>query len=237
MLIGYRPLKKAHLPTACRRQAVRIAALDRARRSSPAWTRHSRALRIRAKRSSLVQNGALFDWPENRFFNTPVRSVLKLRKTTIRDLAKHAEEAFPEECCGVVLEGGNTEEVHEITNIQARLHREEPDRYPREATLAYFMDPKELASILDWTDSRGMKIKVIYHSHPDHEAYFSEEDRERAMAWGEPSYPEATYLVLSVGGRVFKEAKAFHWDESARDFVEVSWCEESESPDRLRNHR
>ena len=63
-------------------------------------------------------------------------------------------------------------------------------------------------------------MKVFYHSHTKVGAYFSGEDRARAMAWDEPAYPEVTYVVIS-DSRTPGEVRAFHWNESARDFVEI----------------
>ena len=40
------------------------------------------------------------------------------------------------------------------------------------------------------------------------------------MFGDEPAYPEVTYLVVS-DSRTPGEARAFRWDETARDFVEL----------------
>ena len=39
--------------------------------------------------------------------------------------------------------------------------------------------------------------------------------------WDEPSYPDATQVVVSVIDGEVRDVKAFRWQESARDFVEV----------------
>jgi proteasome lid subunit RPN8/RPN11 len=41
-------------------------------------------------------------------------------------------------------------------------------------------------------------VAVIYHSHVDAGAYFSETDRRQALVGGEPAYPNAVYVVTSV---------------------------------------
>ena len=91
------------------------------------------------------------------------------------------------------------------------------------------MDPEELVRVSRRAESDGKTIKVIYHSHPNHGAYFSKEDRDRAMAWDDPVYPDATHFVLSVWNAVFRDAKAFRWNNQTRDFVEVPWRERRES--------
>ena len=62
---------------------------------------------------------------------------------------------------------------------------------------------------------------MFYHSHPVTGAYFSGEDRARAMFGDEPSYPEVTYVVVS-DARSRGEARAFRWNEATHDFVEVA---------------
>src|SRR5204862_171803 len=64
------------------------------------------------------------------------------------------------------------------------------------------------------------RVKAFYHSHTRVGAYFSGEDRARAMFGDEPAYPEVTYVVVS-DSRTPGEVRAFRWDEGARDFVEV----------------
>jgi proteasome lid subunit RPN8/RPN11 len=64
-------------------------------------------------------------------------------------------------------------------------------------------------------------VAVIYHSHIDAGAYFSETDRRQAVIGGQPAYPAAVYVVTSVvAGRV-EAVAAFRWDAERRDFVPV----------------
>ena len=70
-------------------------------------------------------------------------------------------------------------------------------------------------------EREGFDVSVIYHSHVDAGAYFSETDRRQALVGGQPAYPAAVYVVTSVmGGRVDAIA-AFRWDAGRRDFVSV----------------
>ena len=150
------------------------------------------------------------------------RFVLRLTKGIVEEMARHASESFPEECCGVILTGDAGDILRRCSNIQNRLHAEDPATHPRDARTAYYIDPVEVQQILNEADRRGWGIKALYHSHPDHEAYFSAEDRGTALApWGEPLFGEAAYVVVSVFDRQVRRMKAFTWDPAARDFVEV----------------
>ena len=137
------------------------------------------------------------------------------------EISHHAEDAFPEECCGVVFSKGSNEQVHRLENIQNKLHELDPETYPRTATIAYAMDPKELESVIDNAARDGAKLKAFYHSHPDHEAYFSDEDKAFATPFGEPTFPNAAQIVVSIYHRQVKRICAFVWSNEKNDFVEV----------------
>jgi [CysO sulfur-carrier protein]-S-L-cysteine hydrolase len=105
-------------------------------------------------------------------------------------------------------------------NIQDELHAQDPVRHPRNSRTAYFIDPKDLLAI-GRRESQGYRVATIYHSHIDTGAYFSPTDRQNALVNGEPAYPDAVYVVVSVlEGRV-ADAAAFVWDTAAHDFVSV----------------
>lgn len=136
-------------------------------------------------------------------------------------LCLHAQDTFPDECCGAILSSPFGDEVRRIANIQNAMHAKDPESYPRDAAIAYFMDPKELLAVLTAADSGEAKLKAFYHSHPNHDAYFSAEDKARAMFGDEPAYPEATHVVISVYARQVRTIRAYSWEESAKDFVEI----------------
>lgn len=146
---------------------------------------------------------------------------IRLTRQSLAAIEEHAARAYPNECCGAVIGDEADESVRPIRNIQDELHREDPQQHPRDARIAYFMDPKELGALLREVEQRGRPIRLFYHSHPDHGAYFSAEDKERAMAWDEPAYPEAAYLVVSVKGGTVGDRILVAWDAERRDFVEA----------------
>ena len=126
--------------------------------------------------------------------------VLVLSETVLATIAEHALETYPEECCGVILGGDGGEEVHRLENIQNRLHATDPETFPRDARTAYTLDPRELETVLEQAERRGLAFKALYHSHPDHDAYFSAEDKACATPFGEPTYPDTAQIVISVMG-------------------------------------
>ncbi len=128
---------------------------------------------------------------------------------------------YPAECCGVLLARGTPGSdrlLMPCRNIQNDLHAKDPVRHPRDARTAYFIDPKDLLTI-GRREGEGYRVATIYHSHIDTGAYFSATDRQNALINGEPAYPDAVYVVLSVVERRVVDASAFVWDPSARDFT------------------
>ena len=147
-------------------------------------------------------------------------NVLRLSRAALDEIFAHTRATHPKECCGAVVEQDGRDIVRRFTNIQDRLHAEDPATYPRGAETAYTPEPRELLEVIRAGDEPGARLSVFYHSHTRVGAYFSGEDRARALFGDEPAYPEVTYVVVS-DSRTPGEARAFRWDEGARDFVEV----------------
>ena len=143
----------------------------------------------------------------------------ELSETAFAAVTAHALETYPEECCGVILGG---DEVHRLDNIQNRLHGTDPETFPRDACTAYTVDPKELDAVLEQGESRGLTFKALYHSHPDHDAYFSVEDKACATPFGEPTYPDTAQVVISVMGGHVGRVAVYAWDPNVEDYVETS---------------
>ena len=144
-----------------------------------------------------------------------------ISENNLKEIHRHALEVYPDECCGIVA-GRDTFNEHEVlfrcTNIQNKLNKMDPKAYPRDARTAYNIDPKELFRVLNQIKSEGMTLKTFYHSHPDHDAYFSSEDAKMALFDGEPAYPNAKYLVVSVYNKVVANEAWFEWNSKTRSF-------------------
>jgi proteasome lid subunit RPN8/RPN11 len=150
------------------------------------------------------------------------QKVLILCETAWSEISRHAEDTFPEECCGVIFSNDKVDQVCRLKNIQNKLHALDPQIHPRNATTAYNLDANELQSAILEANKIGFKLKSFYHSHPNHDPYFSTEDRQGATPFGEPTYPEAAQIVVSIYGRMVKQICAFAWSHEKKDFVEIS---------------
>ena len=147
---------------------------------------------------------------------------LELSHAILDQISAHAEREYPNECCGMILAGdGPALRVRECENAQDRFHELEPEKFPRTSANAYYFDPKELLTIDRELRERREWIHTIYHSHPDADAYFSQEDELRATWNGEALYPNANQLVISVLNGNAGELGAFRWENSDTGFRKV----------------
>ena len=151
--------------------------------------------------------------------------MLELTQNLLSEIYAESKRGYPHEACGFVagtIEQGvrKAAQVFCCKNIQNELHTKDPLRYPRQAETAYTIDPKEMAEVEKKAKAQGLKLLSIFHSHPEHGVYFSAEDKEMAAPWGEPLFPELSYLVVSVYAGEVKNASEFYWDGNAKDFVE-----------------
>jgi proteasome lid subunit RPN8/RPN11 len=136
-------------------------------------------------------------------------------------IRRHASEEYPREACGVIVARGAERRLVRCRNVQDELHARDPVRHPRDARTAYYIDPTDLLRI-GRLEGEGFEVAVIYHSHVDAGAYFSETDRRQALLGGEPAYPRAVYVVASVVARRVEVVAAFGWDPGQREFVPAS---------------
>ena len=144
-------------------------------------------------------------------------------KKHLDEIHDHAVEEYPYECCGIIIGKPGSEEdtvLYRCTNIQNKLHEQNPEMFVRDARTAFYIDPRELMRIIKEAENRGMNITTFYHSHPDHDAYFSEEDKRMALFDNEPVYPDASYLVVSVRDGQINSQALFAWDPDQQDFAQ-----------------
>jgi proteasome lid subunit RPN8/RPN11 len=110
--------------------------------------------------------------------------------------------------------------VFECTNIQNDLNADNPAQFDRDARFAYYIHPVEQQRIFKEAHARGWVLTAFYHSHVDHEVYFSEEDRKGALWGSEPLFPDTSYIVISVYRGGISNIGVFTWNASARLYDE-----------------
>lgn len=135
-------------------------------------------------------------------------------------ILRHGERTYPEEACGFLIAdaSGKIVQAVAVTNAAEKMRAEQPGEFTRGATDGYVMDPKEQLAVERAAEAAGRVVAGVYHSHPDVGAYFSAEDKKRALPFDHPLYP--SWIVADVRKGAAHGAKLFVWDESSKDFLE-----------------
>ncbi len=137
-------------------------------------------------------------------------------------LYAHARQDYPNECCGIVFGPKGAplaDRAVACANIQNQLHAEDPATHTRDARTAYNLAAGDIFKLQK--SLRGdTPAKIVYHSHVDVGAYFSDTDQAAAQMDGEPSYP-VEYVVIDVRASGVAGAAQFAWDPASRRYVEI----------------
>ena len=132
--------------------------------------------------------------------------MIQLLATHLQEICQHAENTYPEECCGILL-GYLTESrktVAEIVLTENVWSPETAGNFPNNKLddstdenisysrkRRYAIAPEVMLQTQKSARDSGMNIIGIFHSHPDYPAEPSEFDRN--YAWQEYSY-----IIVSV---------------------------------------
>jgi [CysO sulfur-carrier protein]-S-L-cysteine hydrolase len=138
----------------------------------------------------------------------------------LRTMVAQAIEEYPSECCGVVMGRAQERRLLRFRNAQDEYHAKDPGSHPRTSETAYYVGAEDRSKMTD-LESQGFALLVIYHSHINAGAYFSETDKRNAMMGAEPTWPDTTYVVVSVRDRRVDAIAGFRWDPELRDFGPV----------------
>lgn len=137
---------------------------------------------------------------------------------------RSVEPAWPHEGCGFVFEfDGNELRVLPTANRAQELHERFPEQYPRGGEDWFEPDMKPWLR----ASREGGVPRIIYHSHPEVGAYFSQPDRDMARLPSEDGQlvernPGVRHIVISVRQGKADGALMFAWNEHTRDFDEVA---------------
>ena len=109
---------------------------------------------------------------------------LVINEEALEVMQTHAEEYYPNECCGFFF--GTEGEERKITLARKVTNAKEGDQRRR-----FQIDPKDYQEAERFALKKDLDLLGVYHSHPDHPAEPSEHDRKVAM-------PVFSYIILSV---------------------------------------
>lgn len=132
----------------------------------------------------------------------------------LEQLESHSREAYPEECCGLLIGkiprafGENDDQL--IISETRRFENtwETPAKNRR-----YRIDSPAFAHIERELSGSGRGVLGIYHSHPDHAAWPSPFDLDNA-------WPSFAYVIISVRGGKTADARVWRLTPDRRSFEE-----------------
>lgn len=131
-----------------------------------------------------------------------IMASITLTSAQAQIIHDHAEQIYPEECCGLLL--GIVQRQNDLTANRvlevlpavnawdkSQIQNSGGNSDNSERTRRYSIDPAFMVTAQRHARASGWDIIGIYHSHPNHEAVPSEWDRQ--WAW-----PQYSYLIVSV---------------------------------------
>jgi proteasome lid subunit RPN8/RPN11 len=133
------------------------------------------------------------------------------------------EKAYPNECCGVLLGEIYAHDIHAddirlVKNIiPINNAREVEEQYHR-----FKIEPEDLMRAEKTAKAQNWEVLGFYHSHPDHPARPSEDDRNNA-------FPFYSYIIVSVKKK--KAAELTSWrllDDRTKFLEEAVYPQEEE---------
>jgi len=158
--------------------------------------------------------------------------TLIFRPPQLQAMKAHAEQTYPEECCGLLL--GQYDAAHDRAHVhEIRLaHNDwteavnpfaEADRIHSNISKRnrFWIDPKLLLTTQRECRDRGWIIVGVYHSHPDHPALPSERDRQ--LAWSSYAYP-----ILSVTAHRVTEVLSWRLNDHGQFEADPILCDGAE---------
>ena len=133
----------------------------------------------------------------------------------------HARAAFPAECCGYLVGApdGRDSVDAAIACENAQAAGDNPVAPARGADTGFVIAGRDLFAFARSFDGPA-PARVVYHSHPNGRAYFSDVDR-RAAAPDGPAYP-VQHLVVGLSATTITEVAQFAWSAEAGDYVELA---------------
>jgi [CysO sulfur-carrier protein]-S-L-cysteine hydrolase len=155
-----------------------------------------------------------------------IRGGLRIARAVVDALDEEARAAYArdEESCGLLTGPAGEplllDGILPMENRANQLHRLDPEAYPRTGRMYFDIDPLKFDRAITRLSAAGTPVKVLYHSHLDVGAYFSETDAQAATMGGEGPAYDLAYIVTSIRDGVVDDRKLFIWDAEGRSFVE-----------------
>jgi proteasome lid subunit RPN8/RPN11 len=131
---------------------------------------------------------------------------LEIERLVLEQIERHALECYPSESCGFVFgpaaEPPLLDALQREENEADKYHKLDPVTFPRTSRTYFKINELRAARTFEQGQNDGRPVKVIYHSHCDAGAYFSDEDAATFANGGQLMWPCAYIVVSLMNGKV-----------------------------------
>jgi proteasome lid subunit RPN8/RPN11 len=133
-------------------------------------------------------------------------AVLRMSPALADAIRRHAEQAYPHECCGALLgrDGARGREVTATLPVPNQ-------RRGQAARRRFLITADDYRALEREARARDLDIVGFYHSHPDHPARPSDYDRDHALPW-------YAYVIVSVQAGRGADMACWVLDDDRGDF-------------------
>ena len=139
--------------------------------------------------------------------DTTPAPAIALSPAAMHKIRVHATEAYPEECCGILL-GTEREAGKDVSDVIRIGNAREENR-----TRRFLIAPEEYRRAEIAARAEGLGVMGFYHSHPDHPARPSQFDLDHAWPW-------CSYVIVAVEERIPAAVKSWVLKEDRSGFDE-----------------
>lgn len=122
----------------------------------------------------------------------------KAKELMIEDGVK----TFPDECCGFLYGEEDNKGNREVKEILVVNNAKKGDKRRR-----FEISPKDYMKGEQYALERNLQLLGVYHSHPNHPAIPSEQDRIAAQ-------PFFSYIIISIAGNYTNDVRSWRLNNS-----------------------
>jgi hypothetical protein len=150
----------------------------------------------------------------------PSSGTFQLPRQCLQQVQAHALAEYPDMACGFIVTGDGNDWVRPCTNIQNKLHAEDPVRFPADARTGFTMAKEDIAKIVGEVHNNGWEVKACYYSQDAPRSTISKLSQTMLKEWS-LWFPGVSMFILSLQGRNVVDAAAYKWDEERQDSVQL----------------
>jgi proteasome lid subunit RPN8/RPN11 len=135
--------------------------------------------------------------------------MIQLPAQYLDAIRTEGENAYPNECCGILLGAISDDDKRLVENIFPITNaREQAEQYHR-----FEIEPEDLLRAEKEAKAQNRETLGFYHSHPDHPAQPSEYDRNNA-------FPFYSYIIVSVEKKKATDLTSWRLSGDRKEFFE-----------------